>query len=150
RLLFRLLEDLLVHRRQRAGGIGIARIARQRKRLAAATAEIYVLELAGTAGLRHPARAAVTGESLPVLPDPGDRMIGAYGFEFQPGDAFGGMAWQDLALRRDVEELPAPAAHALFRPQRIIIRDDIVNGEHALEPLTRVFDKAGRFLELFE
>src|SRR5882757_7928827 len=41
-----LLEDLLMHRRQRAGRIGIAGIARQRKRLAAAAAEIDLLELA--------------------------------------------------------------------------------------------------------
>src|SRR6187399_2887519 len=42
-------EDLLVHRRQRAGRIGIAGIAGQRKGLAAAAAEIDFLEFAALA-----------------------------------------------------------------------------------------------------
>src|SRR4051812_40181208 len=44
RLSLRRLENLLVHRRQRARGIGIAGIAGQRKSLAAAAAEIDFLE----------------------------------------------------------------------------------------------------------
>ena len=129
-----LLEDLLMHRRQRAGRIGIAGIAGQRKGLAAAAAEIDFAELAALARLRHPAGAAIAVEGLGVLPDPGDRMIGAHRFEFEPGDALRGVAGQDLAGRRNVEELPAPAAHAFLRPQRIIVRHHIVDGEHALQP----------------
>src|SRR6266576_1925578 len=41
-----LLEDFLMHRRQRAGRIGVAGISRQRKGLAAATAEIDFAEFA--------------------------------------------------------------------------------------------------------
>src|SRR5438046_6999532 len=111
-----LLENLLMHRRQRAGRIGIAGIAGQRKGLAAAAAEIDLPELAALARLRHPAGAAIAVEGLGILPDPGDRMIGAHRFEFEAGDAFGGVAGQDLAGRRDVEELPAPAAHAFLWP----------------------------------
>src|SRR5882757_9962168 len=107
-----LLEDLLVQRRQRAGRIGIAGIAGQRKGLAATAAEIDFPELAALARLGHPAGAAIAVERLGILPDPGNRMIGAYGFEFEPGDAFSGVAGQDLAGGRNVEELPAPAAHA--------------------------------------
>src|SRR4249920_1265474 len=44
RLGFRKLEDLLVHRRQRAGWIGVAGISGQRKGLAAAPAEIDFAE----------------------------------------------------------------------------------------------------------
>src|SRR5688500_3346961 len=59
-----LLEDLLMHRRQRAGRIGIAGIAGQRKGLAAATAEINFAELAALAGLGHPSGAAIAVESF--------------------------------------------------------------------------------------
>src|SRR3954464_15315979 len=86
RLALGLLEDLLVHRRQRAGRVGIAGIAGQRKRLAAAAAEIDLLELAALARLGHPAGAAIAVEGFGVLPDPGDRMIGAYREEFETGD----------------------------------------------------------------
>src|SRR5712671_3555642 len=54
-----LLEDLFVHRRQRAGRIGITGIAGQCKRLAAAAAEIDFPELATLARLLHPAGAAI-------------------------------------------------------------------------------------------
>src|SRR6201994_4561730 len=84
---FGLLEDRLMQRRERAGRIGGVGIARQRKGLAAAAAEIDLAELAGLARLLHPASAAVAVEGVRVLPDPGDRMIGAYRLEFQPGDA---------------------------------------------------------------
>src|SRR6195952_1922208 len=60
RLMFRHLEDFFVHRRQRAGRIGIAGIAGQRKGLAAAAAEIDFLEGAALAGIGHPRRAAIT------------------------------------------------------------------------------------------
>src|ERR1700737_4941845 len=70
-----LLEDLLMHRRQRAGRIGIAGIAGQREGLAAAAAEIDLLELAALARLGHPPGAAIAVEGFRVLPDPGDRMI---------------------------------------------------------------------------
>src|SRR5215207_929612 len=49
-----LLEDMLVHRRQRAGRVGIAGIAGQRKGLAAAAAEVDFPELAALARLLHP------------------------------------------------------------------------------------------------
>src|SRR5579872_5749537 len=52
RLRFRLPEDLLVHRRKRAGGIGVAGVAGQCKGLAAAAAEIHFLVFARAAGLR--------------------------------------------------------------------------------------------------
>src|SRR5260221_13608417 len=97
-----LLENLLMHRRQRAGRIGVAGISRQRKSLAAAAAEIDFPELATLARLRHPAGAAIAVEGFRILPDPRDRMVGAYGFEFESGDAFGRMARQDLAGGRGV------------------------------------------------
>ena len=77
-----LLEDRLMHGRQRARRIGIAGVARQREGLAAAAAEIDFLELAAPARLRHPAGAAIAVEGLGVLPDPGDGMIGPHRFEF--------------------------------------------------------------------
>src|SRR3954470_6375893 len=104
-----LLEDGLVQRRQRAGRIGVGGIARQREGLAAAAAEIDLAEFAGLAGLLHPAGATIAVEGIRVLPDPGDRMVGAHGFEIEAGDALGGMTRQHLAGGRDVEELPAPA-----------------------------------------
>src|SRR5215510_14781896 len=80
---FGLLEDRLMQRRERAGRIGIAGIARQRKGLAAAAAEIDLAEVAALARLRHPARAAVAIKGFGVLPDPGDRMILSYRLEFE-------------------------------------------------------------------
>src|SRR4051794_30373708 len=97
RFKFGLLENPLVHRRQRAGRIGILGIAGQRKSLAAAAAEIDFPELAALARLRHPAGAAIAVEGLGVLPDPGDRMVRPNALEFEPGDGFGGMARQNLA-----------------------------------------------------
>src|SRR5260370_31146994 len=57
-----LLENLFVLGRQRAGGIGVAGLARQRKSLAAAAAQIDFPALAPLSRLRPPARAAITGE----------------------------------------------------------------------------------------
>src|SRR5579871_775568 len=138
RLELRLLEDRLMQRRQRAGRIGIAGIAGQREGLAAAPAKIDLTELAGFARLLHPGSAAISVEGLGVLPDPGDRMVGSHGFELQSGDAFGRMAGQYLARGRNVEELPPPAAHAFLRPQRIVIGNDIVDGQNAFQPRLRV------------
>src|SRR3954463_12356797 len=54
RLALGLLEDLFVHRRTWARRVGSPGISRQRKRLAAATAEIDFLEFAAPAGFGHP------------------------------------------------------------------------------------------------
>src|ERR1700754_4251510 len=94
RLGFGRLEDLLVHRRQRTGRIGIAGVAGQRKGLAAAAAEIDLLEFAAPARLRHPAGTAIAVERFRVLPDPGNRMIGPHRQKFEPGDGLCGMARQ--------------------------------------------------------
>src|SRR4029077_3467530 len=148
--LLRQFENLLVQRRQRAGRIGIAGIARERKGLAAAAAEIDFPELAALARLLHPAGAAIAIEGFRILPDPGDRMIGAHRFEFEPGDAFGGVAGQDRAGGRNVEELPAPAAHAFLWPQRVIVGNHVIDRERALQPGLRFLDNAARLLELLE
>src|SRR5690348_8580129 len=79
RFLLGLPEDGFVQRRQRAGGIGIGCIARERKGLAAAAAEIDLAEFAAFARLLHPGGAAIAVEGVGVLPDPGDRMIRSYG-----------------------------------------------------------------------
>src|SRR3978361_1085430 len=91
-----LLENLLMHRRQRAGRVGIAGVAGQRERLAAAAAEIDLLEFATPDRVRHPACAAITVEGFRILPDPGDRMIGSDRQESEAGDGFGGVTRQDL------------------------------------------------------
>ena len=77
-------------------------------------------------------------------------MIRAHGFEFEPGDALGGVAGQHLAGGRDVEELPAPAAHAFLRPQRVIIRHHIVDGENALQPHGGFLDDAAGLVDLLD
>src|SRR5689334_295838 len=105
---FGLMEDLFVQRREGAGRIGISRIARQRKGLTAAAAEIDLAEIAALARLRHPAGAAIAVEGFRVLPDPGDGMIGTNRLELQARDALRRVARQDFSGRRDVEELPAP------------------------------------------
>src|SRR5580692_3305931 len=58
------LENPLVQRRQGAGRVGIAGIAGQCEGLAAAAAEIDLLERAACARLRHPAGAAIAVEGL--------------------------------------------------------------------------------------
>src|SRR5580704_13466322 len=78
---FGLLEDRFMQRRERAGRIGIAGIARQRKGLAAAATEIDLAEFARLARLLHPAGATIAVEGVRILPDPGDRMIGAHRLE---------------------------------------------------------------------
>src|SRR6266571_922486 len=72
-----LLEDRFMHRRQRAGRVGIAGVPSQRKGLAAAAAKVDFPELAALARLWHPAGAAIAVEGLGILPHPGDRMIRA-------------------------------------------------------------------------
>ncbi len=62
----------------------------------------------------------------------------------------GGVTGQHLARRRDVEELPAPAAHAFLRPQRVIIRHHKVDGQNALEPDLGFLDDAAGLLHLFQ
>src|SRR5581483_10300129 len=89
RLLLRLLENLLMPRRQRAGRIGRSGIAGQRKGLATAAAEIDLAEFARFARLLHPPRSAIAVEGIRVLPDPGNRMVRAHRFEFESGDALG-------------------------------------------------------------
>src|SRR5437899_8366822 len=126
-ILLGLMEDFFVQRREGAGRIGIAGVTRQRKGLAAAAAEIDFAEFATLARLRQPAGAAIAVEGYGILPDPGDGMIGTHRLEFETCDALRRMAGQDFSRRRDVEELPAPAAHALLRPQRIVVGHDIVD-----------------------
>src|SRR3982750_3769910 len=99
RLALGLLEDLLVHRRKRTGRVGIAGVAGQRKGLAAAAAKVDLAEFATLARLGHPAGAAIAVEGLGILPDPGNRMVRAHGFEFEPGDALRRVAGQHLARR---------------------------------------------------
>src|SRR5882724_2874825 len=93
----RQLEDLFMHRRQRAGRVGIAGIAGQREGLAAAAAKVDFPEFAALARLLHPAGAAIAVEGLGILPDPGDRMVGPDRQEFEPGDGLGRMTRQDIA-----------------------------------------------------
>src|SRR5664279_5385813 len=102
--LFGLAEDRLMHRRERAGRVGVGGVPGQREGLAAAAAEIDLPQLAALARLLHPAGTAIAVERLGVLPDPGDRMVRADRFELHPGDGLRRMARQDLADRRDVEE----------------------------------------------
>src|SRR5437879_3290249 len=92
-----LLEDLLMQGRERTGGIGIGGVARERKGLAAAAAKIDLAEFASLARLLHPAGAAVAVKGFRILPDPGDRMVGAHRFEREPGDGLRRMAGQNLA-----------------------------------------------------
>src|SRR2546423_10324512 len=63
-------ENLLVLRRQRTGGIGVAGIPRPRKGLAAAAARIEFPEIAAPAWLPHPSGGSIAGESVPGLPEP--------------------------------------------------------------------------------
>ncbi len=51
------------------------------------------------------------------------------------GPAMRFAAWQGSTLpgRRDVQEAPAPAAHAGLRPPRVVVRHDIVDHQPALE-----------------
>src|SRR5256885_14088184 len=65
-----LLEDFFMHRRQRAGRVGIAGISGQRECLAVAAAEIDLPEFAALARPLHPAGAAIAVEGLGILPDP--------------------------------------------------------------------------------
>src|SRR6185437_7180337 len=68
-------DDALVIGRFVAGGVGVARVAGQRHRLAAAAAPVDLAPLARTAGLAHPVRAAEGREGGVQAPDVGERMI---------------------------------------------------------------------------
>ena len=60
------------------------------------------------------------------------------------------MAGQHLAGGRNVEELPAPTAHALLRPQRVVIRHDVIDRQGALQPRGGVLDDTAGFLDLLQ
>ena len=60
------------------------------------------------------------------------------------------MAGQNLAGRRDVEKLPAPAAHAFLRPQRVIIRHHIVDGENAFQARRGFLDDPAGLVDLLD
>src|SRR5918994_1486028 len=61
-------EHRLVQGRELAGGIRGGRVAGQRQRLAAAAAEVDLLQCAGAAGLRQPSRAPEALEGGALLP----------------------------------------------------------------------------------
>src|SRR5215207_1697652 len=121
-----------VHGRQRASGIGIAGVAREREGLAAAAAEIDRLAGAGGAGLPHPIRAAERRERRRALPNVVQRAV-AYAPEREARDGLGGVAGENLAARRDVERAPPPAVDAGLRIAGEVIRGDIVDDERSLQ-----------------
>ena len=138
-----------MQRRERAGRIGVAGVAGEGERLAAAAAPILLAELAALARLGHPAGAAILLkasefsqiQAIDLLP---------HAVELEAGDALGGVAGQDLAGGRDVEELAAPAAHALLRPLGVIVRDHVVDDHLALEPVARFLDQPRGGIELLD
>ena len=77
-------------------------------------------------------------------------MIAAHGFEIEASDGFRRMARQNLAGRRNVEELPAPAAHAFLRAQRIVVRHHVVDGENAFQPDLGLLDDTTGLLDLLQ
>src|SRR5205085_1857321 len=140
-------EDFLVARRQFARRVGIAGVAGEGEGLAAAAAPVDLAKVAALAGLGHPSRAAIGLKGRRIIPDPVDRMV-AHRFEGERGDALGGVTREHSTSRRDVEELPAPAAHAFLRTAGIIVGDDVVDGEDAFQSIAGFVDDPRRLLKL--
>ena len=133
--------------RQRARGVGPGGVAGQREGLAAATAPVDLAPFAGTAGLGHPPRPAELRERWGMIPDLGEACLGD-SRKPQTRQGLRRVTRQHPARRRDIQETPAPAAHARLRTMRVIVRNDIVDDETAGEPRPRRFDRRRRLVEL--
>src|SRR5436309_353720 len=116
--------------RFRADGVAGFRVAEQRHRLTAATAEIDRLALARATRLLHPIKAAERLKRGRLRPNIGERFF-ARAPEHEAGNDLGGMAGQYLAARANIHRLPAPAAHASLRVARVIIGRDMVDDHRA-------------------
>ncbi len=136
-----------MQRRERAGGIGRLGLPGKGESLAAAAAEIQLPPGAAAAGLGHPLGAAERLESGAAMPDLGQRLVLDV-VEGEGGDGFGRMAGQDLAGWRHVQVLLAPAAHAGLGVAGVVVRHDIVDHQHALQPLLCCLDQIDRRLGL--
>ena len=68
--------------------------------------------------------------------------------EIEAGQRLGGVARQHLSGRRHVQETPAPAAHARFRPLGVIVGQHIVDNHDSGEQGAGGFDDCGRGVEL--
>src|SRR5215467_12337303 len=91
--------------------IGRARIAGERKSLAAAAAEIDLAPLAALARLRQKIGAAERREGGRGNPDLLQRMV-AHRPELESRDALGGVTGQHAPGRGDIERATAPATDA--------------------------------------
>src|SRR5688572_31508139 len=95
----RVVDDDAV-RAERADGIGCRRVAGQRKRLAAAAAEVDLLSRTAPAGLLNPRVAAECLEGGGLLPDPAKRTV-AGAVEVQRRDLGGAVTGQRTPVRHD-------------------------------------------------
>ena len=66
----------------------------------------------------------------------------------RPGIDFGSVARQHAALRRYVHDTAAPAAHARLRRLCVVVRNDEVEHQDALETLFRFLDDLGALQDL--
>ena len=125
-----------------AGRIRPSGIAGDGESLAAASAPIDFLAVAGTARLRHPIGPPERCKSFRIAPDIVQTAL-AHIVEGQAGDGLCCVAGQDIARGRDIQEPAAPAAHAGFGAAGIIVRHDKVDDDDALEPLPGLRDLLG-------
>ena len=127
--------------------IGCARIARERKGLAAAAAEIELTTWAACAWLPHPSCTAEGTESRGVCPDIRERSL-AHVPELEPGNRLRGMAGQHLACGCYVERAATPAADARFWISRVVVRHHGIDDDPALMPRTQLRHGARRARDL--
>ncbi len=100
--------------------VGRRRVTGQKKRLAAATAEVSRAAIAALAGFGHPFFAAEFLERFRFLPNLTQAAVFQI-VEMQARNDLGRMAWKRVAVWRDEHQLLPPSPHARLRILRVII-----------------------------
>ena len=119
-------DDDVVVRREPADGIGGRGVAGEAERLAAAAAPVLLLpaERTRAARLLHPVGAAEARERVRLVPDPVECVVARRSGRSRLGDRRRGLARERVAVRRDDDRGPPPAAHARLRQVLVVVRED--------------------------
>ena len=146
RLVARCGEKLVVEGK-RAGGVGAVCVAGEREGLAAAACPVDFAPLARAAWLRHPSGSAKSLKGRGATPDLPQACL-PDGGKLQSRQGLRRVARQYFTGWADIQETPAPAAHAGFWPVGVIVRHDIIDDQSASQPSTSRLDRRSRGVEL--
>ena len=131
-----------------ANRIGGVWIASERHGLAATSAKINFLAIAGFARVRHPMIAAIGVEGAAIVPDVRQGSV-AHIVERQMRNGLRGVTGQNLTVRCDVEPGRPPPAHAALGQLIVIVGRNKVDHQPTLELFAGAVDDLDSVLRLF-